>query len=224
MKEELRELLPFWEKLTDAEQELLVQAVTRRTVRRGEVLHSGSNDCVGLLLVTSGQLRAYTLSQEGREITLYRLFERDMCLFSASCMLSSIHFEVMVAAERNSEYLHIPVKVYEQLMHESVAVANYTNELMASRFSDVMWLLDQILYKKLDARLAALLLEEHALTGERTLHVTHEALANHLGSAREVVTRMLGYFGSEGLVQLMRGTVTLVDLPRLRALAEDSLR
>ena len=85
----------------------------------------------------SGQLRAYILSDEGREITIYRLFDRDMCLFSAPCMMRSIQFEVTVAAEKDTEFWVIPTEVYQRLMEESAPVANYTNELMASRFSDV---------------------------------------------------------------------------------------
>ena len=109
-------------------------------------------------------------------------------------------------------------------MQQSAAVANYTNEVMATRFSDVMWLLDQILNKKLDARLAAFLLEESALEQTDTLAITHEMIAEHLGSAREVVTRMLRYMKDEGLVELARGTVKIADAARLQALAGDSLR
>ena len=109
-------------------------------------------------------------------------------------------------------------------MQQSAAVANYTNEVMATRFSDVMWLLDQILNKKLDARLAAFLLEESALEQTDTLAITHEMIDEHLGSARDVVTRMLRYMKDEGLVELARGTVKIADAARLQALAGDSLR
>ena len=176
------------------------------------------------MLVTEGQLRVYTISEEGREITLYRLLEGDMCLFSAACMLNSIQFDVFVRAERPSAVVHIPPEVYKSLMQASLAVANYTNELMASRFSDVMWLLDQILNKKIDERLAALLLEEAGLADNSALHLTHDQLARHLGTAREVVTRMLKYFQSEGLVSLERGVILLRAPARLQEIAAHSLR
>lgn len=215
---------PFWKDLIDSQRTALRNVITFRHVAKGTVLHNGSEDCVGLFLVLEGQLRAYIVSDEGREITLYRLLKRDMCLFSAACMMNSIQFGIMISAERDSELLHIPTKAYQELMRVSAPVANYTNELMASRFSDVMWLLDQILYKRLDARLAAFLLEESELDDTRELKLTHETIAHHLGSAREVVTRMLKYFQTEGVVALARGGVAITDEEKLARLAEGSLR
>ena len=221
---DFQEYLPFWGKLSPVQQRRLTKASVPRRLSAGTVVHNGSEDCVGLLIISSGQLRAYTLSDEGREITLYRLLERDICLFSASCMMRSIQFEIIIQAERDAQVIQIPTKVYQDLMNESAPVANYTSEVMASRFSDVMWLLDQVLYKRLDSRLAALLLEEASLSGSSGLKLTHDAIARHLGSAREVVTRMLKYFQQEGLVVLSRGGVTLCDPNRLALLARDSLR
>ena len=215
---------PFWKDLTDPQRAALRNAVTLSHVPKGTILHNGSEDCVGLFLILEGQLRAYIVSDEGREITLYRLLERDMCLFSAACMMNSIQFDITISAERESEVLHIPTKAYQELMLQSAPVANYTNELMASRFSDVMWLLDQILYKRLDARLAAFLLEESGLDDTKELRLTHEVIARHLGSAREVVTRMLKYFQAEGVVTLSRGGVAITDEEKLARLAEGSLR
>ena len=215
---------PFWKDLTEPQRTTLTHAITLRHVAKGTILHNGSEDCVGLFLVLQGQLRAYIVSDEGREITLYRLLERDMCLFSAACMMNSIQFDITISAERNSEVLHIPTKAYQELMLQSAPVANYTNELMASRFSDVMWLLDQILYKRLDARLAAFLLEESELDETRELKLTHEAIAHHLGSAREVVTRMLKYFQTEGIVALSRGGVAIMNEGKLARLAQGSIR
>lgn len=215
---------PFWKDLTEPQRTTLNHAITLRHAAKGTILHNGSEDCVGLFLVLQGQLRAYIVSDEGREITLYRLLERDMCLFSAACMMNSIQFDITISAERNSEVLHIPTKAYQELMLQSAPVANYTNELMASRFSDVMWLLDQILYKRLDARLAAFLLEESELDETRELKLTHEAIAHHLGSAREVVTRMLKYFQTEGIVALSRGGVAIMNEEKLARLAQGSIR
>ena len=211
---------PFWRDLDGPQRDTLRNAITLRHVSKGAVLHNGSEDCVGLFLVLKGQLRAYIVSDEGREITLYRLLERDMCLFSAACMMNSIQFDITISAERESEVLHIPTKAYQALMLQSAPVANYTNELMASRFTDVMWLLDQILYKRLDARLAAFLLEESGLDDTKELRLTHEVIAHHLGSAREVVTRMLKYFQAEGVVALSRGGVAILDERKLAHLAK----
>lgn len=220
----LEEYLPFWKDITKAQRDELTAASAVRSFKKGETIHRGGNDCIGLLIVTAGQLRAFLLSEEGKEVTLYRLFERDMCLFSASCMLPDIQFDVMVSAERDTDAILIPADRYKKLMEISAPVANYTSELMASHFSDVMWLVDQILNKKLDTRLAALLVEESELEGKAGLSVTHETLANHLGTIREVVTRLLKYFRNEGLVKLGRAEIVIKDSERLAALARASIR
>ena len=212
----------IWDKLTADQQRWISDSIQHRTIKKGTVVHNGSLDCAGLLLIESGQLRAYMLSDEGREITLYRLFDMDICLFSASCIMRSVQFEIIIQAEKDTKLWVIPPQVYKKLMEESAPVANYTNELMASRFSEVMWLVEQIMWKSLDKRLAAFLLEESAIEGTPTLKLTHEMIANHLGSHREVITRMLRYFQSEGMVRLSRGTVTLTDEDKLQALSNNT--
>ena len=215
-----QDYFPIWDKLNQDQQDQLLSALMLRTVAKGTVLHNGDVDCTGLLLVKSGQLRAYILSDEGREITIYRLFDRDMCLFSASCIMRSIQFDVTIAAEKDTELWVIPSEVYQRLMEQSVAVSNYTGELMAGRFSEVMWLMEQVMWKSLDKRLAAFLLEEASIEGTCQLKLTHENIANHLGSHREVITRMLRYFQSEGMVKLSRGMVTILDTGKLEALQD----
>lgn len=215
---------PFWSKLSQDEQKTLSQSAKEREYKKGSIVSGDKTQCTGLLTVVSGQLRAYVITDEGKEITLYRLFERDICLFSASCMLNSIQFDIMIEALEDTKVYVIPADVYKRLMERSAPVANYTNELMASRFSDVMWIMDQILSKKLDGRLAALLIEEEDLAGGDTLSATHEQLANHLGSAREVITRMLRYFQSEDIVKLTRGKIQITDRNRLEEMAHDSIR
>ena len=217
---DLSNVFPFWEKLTEEQRQRLTEGADLRTARAGALLHQGGADCLGLVAVCSGQLRAYILSDQGREITLYRLFDRDICLFSASCLLRNIQFDVTIAAEKDTQLWVIPSDVYQSLMEESAAVVNYTNDLMGSRFSEVMWLMEQVMWKSFDARLAAFLLEESLLEDTASLRLTHERIANHLGTAREVVTRMLRYFQGEGMVRLTRGTVELTDLERLRRLSK----
>ena len=217
---EFQDYFPVWEKLTFVQQQQLKASAISRTVKKGTVLHNGNLDCTGLLLIRHGQLRSYILSDEGREITLYRLFDRDICLFSASCMMRSIQFEMMIEAEKDTELWIVPADIYQNVMQESAPVSNFTNEIMAARFSEVMWLMEQIMWKSFDKRLAAFLLEESALEGDNTLKLTHEIIANHLGTAREVVTRMLRYFQSEGMVKLARGTVEICEERRLQELSD----
>lgn len=217
---EFQDCFPIWDKLSRSQQGRILESLVFRQVKKGTMIHNGSADCVGLLLVKSGRLRAYILSDEGREVTIYRLFDRDICLFSASCMLRSAQFDVTIEAEKDTELWIVPAEVYRQIMEESAPVANYTNEIMAARFSEVMWLVEQIMWKSMDKRVAAFLLEEASLEDSDQLKLTHEAIANHLGTHREVVTRMLRYFQGEGMVRLSRGTVTVTDREKLMALRD----
>ena len=211
---------PIWNKMTSEHKQRLTDSAEFLKVKAGTVVHNGSMDCLGLLLIQSGQLRVYTLSSEGREITLYRLFDHDICLFSASCVMPNIQFEVIIEAEKDAEMWVLPSCLFKDLMEESAVVANYANQLISSRFSEVMWLMEQIMWKSFDKRLASFLLEESVLEDSTSLKITHEKIANHMGTAREVVTRMLRYFQSEGMVKLTRGTVEIVDEAALEDLAK----
>lgn len=214
------EYFPIFNKLTNEEQSILINNATLRKIPKGTLLHNGSDDCLGLLLVKKGQLRAYIYSDEGREITVYRLFERDMCIFSASCMLRSIQFDITIKAEKDTEAWLIPPDVYKKLMDNSAVIANYTNEIMGERFTSVMWLVEQIMFKSFDKRLATFLVDECSIEETSVLKTTHEQIASHLGTAREVVTRMLKYFQNEGIVKLTRGSIEILDMEKLNELSE----
>lgn len=217
---DLSTYIPVWKKLSSTQQETLLRYTTNRSVKKGTVIHNGSMECTGLLLIKSGQLRAYILSPEGREITIYRLFELDLCLFSASCMMHSIQFDITIEAEKDTEFYLIPADIYQSVMKESASLSNFMNEIMAARFSEVMWLMEQVMWKSFDKRLADFLLKESAIDGTDSLKITHEAIGNHLGNPREVVTRMLRHFQNEGMVKLSRGTVEITDKDKLTALQE----
>ena len=188
---------PIWKKLTPDQRERIRTVSELQKFKSGAVLHDGGPDCLGMLLVRSGQLRAYLLSDEGREITISRFFEMDMCLFSASCVMPNMQFDIFIEAEKDTEVWIIPACLYQNLMDESIAIANYSHDLITNHFSELMWLMEQIMWKSFDKRLAKFLLEECAVEGTNSLRITHEKIANHMGTAREVVTRMLRYFQSE---------------------------
>ena len=135
-------------------------------------------------------------------------------------MMRSIQFEMMIEAEKDTELWIVPAEIYQSIMQESAPVSNFTNEIMASRFSEVMWLMEQVMWTSLDKRVAAFLLEEASIEGRSVLKITPQAIANHLGTHREVITRMLRYFQSEGMVRLSRGMVRLLDEDRLRQLQD----
>lgn len=214
------EYFPVFNKLTPEEKDYLINSVSLKRIKKGTIVHNGNDDCLGLLLIISGQLRAYILSEEGREITIFRLFSRDMCLFSASCMMKNIQFDITVTAEKDTEAWFIPVDIYKSLMENSAVIANYTNDIIGTRFTDVVWLIEQIMWKSFDKRLALFLKEESAIEGTERLEITHEKIASHLGTAREVVTRMLKYFQGEKVVSLSRGIVEITDMKKLSEMSE----
>ena len=217
---EFASYFPIWDKLTQDQKGRIAQVLEYRCVKKGTRIHDSGAECLGLVVVKDGQLRTYILSEEGREITLGRLFSYDVSLLSASCVMPDMQFNVMIEAEKDTCFWSIPACLFKNLMEESVQVASFANSLISSNFSDLMWLMEQIMWKSFDKRLASFLLEEQRLEGDRELKITHEKIANHMGTAREVVTRMLRYFQSEGLVQLTRGAIHITDENRLEKLAE----
>ena len=217
---EFSQCFPIWNKLTREQQERLRSVTDLQQIRAGTVVHDGSPECKGMVLVKSGQLRAYLLSDEGREVTICRFFELDICLFSASCVMPNMMFDVFIEAEKDTEIWVIPACLYQNLMEESLPLASFSRDLITNHFSEVMWLMEQIMWRSFDKRLAAFLVEESRIEETDSLKITHEKIAAHLGTAREVVTRMLRWFQSDGMVKLARGTVELVDKKALERLSD----
>lgn len=213
-----RENFPFWDKISDGDREYICQNSHCVTYPRGKNIHDGS-ECSGVILVRSGCLRLYIMSEEGKDITLYRLHKGDMCMLSASCVLSAITFDVFIDAEEDSSCYVISGPAFAAVSERNPAIKIFALETAVSRFSDVMWVMQQILFMSMDRRLAIFLSDEAARTGTDTITYTHEQIARYMGSAREVVSRMLKYFASEGIVEVLRGGVRILDKKRLRQLA-----
>ena len=207
----IEENLPFWKKISAQERDILTGGTLRFVHPKGAVVHDDRNKCTGLLMVLKGQLRVFIISDAGKEITLYRLFERDVCVLSASCLIRNITFDVHVQAEQETSMLRITTDVYQQVSKNNPIVQEYTNQLVSSRFSDVMWVVEQVLFMSIDRRLAIHLLEQAAIAQSDAFSATHDAIARDLGTAREVVTRMLKRFQEDGLVALSRGGIALLD-------------
>ena len=212
---------PIWNKLTADQQKRILDVTVLHNAKSGTILHDGGATCLGMLLVRSGQLRAYILNEEGREVTICRFFDMDICLFSASCVMPNLQMDIFIEAEKDSEVWIVPACLFQNLMDESIFVANYARNLITNHFSELMWLMEKIMWKRFDKRLAEFLLEECALEDTASLKITHEKIANHMGTAREVVTRILRYFQSEGMVQLTRGSVDILDSKKLQALVDE---
>ena len=209
---------PFWDKMADVDKETFIRSSHHVHFKKGTNVHDG-NECTGVILVKSGYLRLYLLSEEGKEITLYRLFPGDMCILSASCVLHTITFDVFIDSEENSECVIVGGCAYEDLSRRLPEAKIFALETALGSFSDVMWVMQQILFMSMDKRLAIFLLDEISKTGTDTVKLTHEQIAKYMGSAREVVSRMLKYFASEGLISASRSEgIRILDKKRLRDL------
>ena len=217
-REYLTKALTFWEDISEEERETILENTGKAFYKQGEQVHSAEQECIGVLIIKKGELRTYILSEEGKEITLFRQTEGDVCILTASCVLSSIHFDVHVDAEKESEVLVINAPAFSKLCKKNVYIENFSLKLAAERFSDVMWAMEQILFMSFDRRLAIFLLDESAKNGTDSLTLTHEQIAKYMGSAREVVSRMLKYFVKEGIVEVSRGCIRILDKKKLKAL------
>ena len=216
----LIEHVSFWEHLSQEERERLINGTSVVSYKKGTLVHGGNEDCIGIFLVRSGQFRTYLMSEDGREITLYRLYAGDVCILSASCVLEAITFDVYIDAEEDTEALLIDASVFRMLAEKNIYVQNFGYRITTGNFSDVMWAMQQILFMGADKRLAIFLIDETSKNGTDNVKMTHEQIARLMGSAREVVSRMLKYFEEENMVALSRGEVRITDRKKLRELTE----
>ena len=211
-------VFPFWESISETDRENLMRSTQSVHFERGTNIHDGG-ECTGIILIKRGCLRVYILSEDGKEITLYRLFGGDVCVLSASCVLNNITFDVFIDAEEDSDCTVVGGCAFAELSERCQEVKIFALEAALSRFSDVMWVMQQILFMSFDKRLAIFLLDEISKQGGDTVRLTHEQIAKYIGSAREVVSRMVKYFSSEGIVESSRGGIRLLDKKRLREIA-----
>lgn len=212
---ELLEALPFWNSLTDKERELVNGRLAVLHYRAGQPVRGGNVDCLGLVLTVTGSLRAFLLSPDGREVTLYHVREGECCVLSVACALDAVSFDTQVEAEADSEVLLIPIDVYSSLLKENIYVERDTYKMATERFSDVVAGVERLVFFSLEQRLVSFLLDVLAETGGDTVHMTHEQIAVNIGSAREAVSRTLKGMESRGLVELFRGGLRLADKPAL---------
>ena len=210
--------LDFWAHLSSQQKKSLCDSISPAHYQKGETIHSAGENCLGVLLVQRGQLRVYMLSEDGRDITLFRIFPGETCILAASCVLDAITFDVFIDAEEDTEALVISAPVFLSLKRENIYVEAYAYRLATTRFSDVMWAMQQILFMRVDQRLAIFLIDESAKSGSDDIHMTQEQIARYMGTAREVVSRMLKYFSGEKMVEIYRGGIRILDKKKLRSL------
>lgn len=213
-----QQTLPFWPILTPEEQQLFRDTSVFSTIPKGTITHRADQDCRGIMLLLSGQLRAYIVSEEGREVTLYRVRGGETCVMSSSCLMDAIVFDVLIEAIEDTQVLTLPAMSLSPLTQRHPEIELFLYKTASERFSDIMWTVQQILFMGMDRRTAIFLWDEYTRGGE-VIAMTHEEVARYIGSAREVVTKVLKYFAQEGIVSLRRGKITILDKAKLRQLA-----
>ncbi len=209
---------PFWGRLSDEEKTNILRGCVTVSYEKGMQVHRSDIGCKGAVLVLAGVLRVYIVSDEGREVTLFRIHEGESCVLSASCLLDAIQFDVLIEAAEAVQSLVIPVSVLHPIMENNPYVGYYLYKQVTERFSDVMWMMQQILFMGADRRVAIFLWDELVRAGRPVLSMTHDEIARNIGSAREVVSKVMKYMAEEGIVSLRRGRVEILDKGKLQKL------
>lgn len=212
------ENLPFYNDLDDSDKEYLFRNTTNVTYKKGEIVHDDTKGCTGLIMLEEGHFRVFYNNDGEKQITLFRLFSRDICVLSAPCILRNVRYNVSISADVDSKCIKINPTAYEKLSEKNAKVSRFTLDLLSSRLKDIMWVIEQVVFMSLDKRLATFLDDQSNITGSNDINITHDCIAKNIGSAREVVTRMLKYFASENIVSLSRGTISIINKDKLELL------
>ena len=218
-KLELLKTIPFWDNLSQNEKDSVIRGTYFTTYKAGEFIDSPYEKCIGMMLVVKGCIRISLLSEEGREVTLFRTHDNEVCMLSAACIIKQLTFEVQLSAEKDTLAMIIGAPVICALKDHNVYVERYALQRATEHFSNVMWSMQHLLFTSFDKRLAMFLVDEYNKSGEK-LKMTHENIAKNLGTAREVVTRMLNRFADDGYITLQRGVINIIDADGLEELLD----
>ena len=211
--EEKQAFYSFWKDLTPSQATFLEKSARKETFPPGTLIHRADGECRGLMAVISGSLRVYCLSEEGREVTLYRVEKGEVCILSASCLMDSLVFDVVIESLGQTKVCLLPSPALHKIEEENPLVSLYIYKNATEKFSEVLWTIQQVLFLKIDQRIANFLHDESLRQKSRLLSITHEELAKEIGSVREVVTKTLKYLAEEGKVSLGRGKIEILGSP-----------
>ena len=216
--------LPFWDHLNHAEKDLLQNnAYIRSFDRDSHIIHSKAGEDIGLMMLVEGKIRAYLLSPDGRETTLFSLHDQSICIFSALIfsalsLFNQISFQVFLASDCCSKVLVVNMSIMKQLMQNNLYFRCFAYELIAERFNLVMGSMQRILFNSLEQRLAAFLVAEYNRCGKTHIQLTHNYIARYIGTSRERVTKTLKKLNEKKLLNRSKGCIELTDIDGLRAL------
>ncbi|SDY37617.1 Crp/Fnr family transcriptional regulator [Lachnobacterium bovis] len=217
---ELVKKLRFYDKLNDTEQAAILKGSIIKKYSKNQILHDQSSECLGMILVLSGTVSVTMLSENGREINLYKIGAGDVDVLAASCVIHELTFETSIVAQQDCEVLVIPASIISKIEKENIYLHSYILEVVADKFSEVMWTMQQILFKRIDQRIAIFLLDEYTNNHKSlTIKITQEELAKDINSSREVIARILKRMSEEGLIELSRGKIFIKNFDNIKKLA-----
>lgn len=211
--EEICKQYEFWGKLDDNSKQNIISESVIEKYNKGQIIYSPTHKCKGMINIIKGSLRVYMISEDGKEINLYKLNNGDVCTLSALCIMEEIMFDTFMEAEEETEIMVINIFVLKEIMKKNIFLENYMYKQTVIKFSEFMWNLQDVLFTKLDRRLALFLLKQEV---SDTVCLTHEQIANQLGSAREVISRILKKFEKEELIELARGKIIIKNKNELK--------
>lgn len=211
----LEQTLPFWKDLTKEQQELFCQCSTISRYFKGETVFNPLKKHAGLKIVWQGQMRISMLSGKGMEILLYQLKSKEICVLSVLSLMNQFEWNIYAEADQDSVVLSIPAQEYLKVSQENPAVHAYNQETTIQRMGEVIQITSQSAMANTEERLADLLLRYHRQERSMELCLTHESIAKDMGTAREVVSRTLKQFQKQGILEMGRGKIMLLDLSKL---------
>lgn len=170
-----------------------------------------------IALLISGVVRVYKIGETGREITLYRFGQGESCILTANAILSQKSFPAIASVERDAEAVMIPADTFRNWVQRYDLWRGFVFELLSQRLASVMAIVEEVAFRRMDARVASLLLNR-SLT-QNPIHITHQEIAAELGSSREVISRLLEDFASQGIIRARRGSVEILDIESLQSRA-----
>ncbi len=214
LRDRLRFLYPALETLSDTRLDRLLEEGQVVQVKAGTVLFDDESPCQAFPMLVDGVIRVSKTGTNGRELQLYRVVPGESCILTSSCLLGHVAYNARGVAETDIVAVALPQPLFSRLLAEHEPFRNYVFALFAERIAELMQLVEAVAFQRLDQRLATLLLGKG-----KVVHTTHQALADELGSVREIVSRLLKSFAEQGFVSLAREQVEIVDAAGLRRVA-----
>lgn len=215
--QEACEIFGFLDSLTREQKELFMENMDYSRYEPGRILTGVGSPCSGMVLVLSGVVRVYKISEDGREITLYRIGRGETCILTVSCMMGNLDYQAVAQVEEEAGMLTLPVEIFRKILMDNSAFQQFIFGTLTSRLAEVMMVVEETVFHSMDRRIAAYLVETAGRSGN-SIRVTHEEIAMELGTAREVVSRILKEFEKRGYVALARGVVEVREPGSLRKL------